>query len=86
MTGVDSLSDLLSLLLTRYGRHLKSTWEMSPQQQQVVNPVANSAQVFAPVAAESQFQQPYYVREPEPTPEPPIDPEIARIASLIDDF
>lgn len=61
LTGVDSLSDLLSLLLTKYGHHLKNTWEMVPQQ--VVNPEVSSvnqipAQGFIPVPAEPQNQQP----------------------------
>jgi len=36
ITGLDSLSDLLSWLLTKFGWDLKSTWEMSPQQQVVI--------------------------------------------------
>jgi hypothetical protein len=73
LTGVDSLSDLLSLLLTKYGHHLKNTWEMVPQQQ-VVNPEVCSVnqiptQGFIPVAAEPQNQQPYSVQEIELTSE-----------------
>jgi hypothetical protein len=80
LTGVDSLSDLLSLLLTKYGRHLRDTWEIPIVQQQSITPV----QVSAPVAAE-----PQYVEEPQPEPEPEPeepDPVIERLSGLIDTF
>ncbi len=78
-TGVDSLSDLLSLLLTRYGRHLRDTWEIPTVPQQVLS----SAQVFAPVAEKPQIQEPQYVQQVEPV-EP--DPVIERLSGLIDTF
>jgi hypothetical protein len=84
ITGVDSLSDLLSLLLTKYGRHLRASWELPPQQQQAVNPIANPVQVFAPNAEEPRIQEPQYVQEIEIEPEP--DPMIERIAKLVDVF
>lgn len=100
VTGVSSLSDVVALLLTKYAQHLKNSWVESgmqilpfksntptvPQQQQV--------QLPEPVY-EPQMQQPYYVQslehptkiqELEPSPEPEIDPVIARIAGLVDVF
>lgn len=61
VTGVSSLSDVVALLLTKYGHHLKNTWEIAPQQ--VVNPEVSSvnqipAQGFIPVPAEPQNQHP----------------------------
>ncbi len=92
-TGVDSLSDLLSLLLTRYGRHLRDTWEIPTVPQQVLSSVAspNPAQVFAPVAEKPQIQEPQYVQQVEPSPEPYVqfldpDPVIERLSGLIDTF
>ena len=29
--GLENLSQLFTILLTRYGRHLKATWEYNPQ-------------------------------------------------------
>lgn len=31
LTCLNSYSDLASLMFSRYGRHLKATWEVSPQ-------------------------------------------------------
>lgn len=30
ITGVDSYSNLLNLLITKYGQHLKQTWQLLP--------------------------------------------------------
>ncbi len=84
ITGVDSLSDLLSLLLTKYGRHLKASWELLPQQQQVVIPAQATHSIpeliDQPPALQTQPEEQQLVFQEEP------DPTIVRIASLIDDF
>ncbi len=84
VTGVDSLSDLLSLLLTKYGRHLKASWELPPQQQQAVIPPQNTHLI-----PELTNQPPAVLIPPEKQQlvfQEEIDPAIARIAGLIDDF
>jgi hypothetical protein len=89
VTGVSSLSDVVAMLLTKYAQHLKSSWIESGMQ--ILSPKINTT-VLQPVQLpqpvyEPQIQEPQYVQElqPEPEPEEP-DPVIERLSPLIDTF
>jgi hypothetical protein len=72
VTGVSSLSDVIALLLTRYGRHLKQSWE-----------IADSSQSTAP--NQPSMPEPLLTDYPDPQCEP-LDPVIQRIALYVDSF
>lgn len=75
LTGVASFSNLLSIFITRYGQHLKSTWEITGiiQQSAPVSPQVPRHEL--PPSYESAFEVPQSE-----------DPVIMRIARLIEDF
>lgn len=74
ITGVDSYSNLLSLLITKYGEHLKQTWRLLP--------TTTATPVIHPKASPTskEVNSGYICELPE------IDPVIARISGLIEDF
>lgn len=82
LTGVNSLTNLFALLLTRYGHHLKYSWvigvtSISPATEQQASIQPPSMQAF-------NYQLPS-----EPQPEaltPTVDPIIARLSAYIEDF
>lgn len=94
VTGVSSLSDVVALLLTKYAQHLKTSWVESGMQ--ILSLKSNTPTVpqqvqFPEPVYEPQMQQPNYIQQIEyPTKiqelEPEPDPEIARLAQLIETF
>lgn len=76
VTGIDSLSNLFVIFLTRYGHHLKTSWNISQITiEQSIQPVA----VVQPPPTAKIYNFP----EPEVQE---VDPFISRIAGLVDKF
>ncbi len=74
--GVGSIAEVFAVLLTRYGNHLKTSWEVRVLQ-------------VAPPPATSPLPEPRLtVVQPlvQPLTEPEQDPAIARIAALVENF
>ena len=88
VTGIDSLSNLFVVMLTRYGHHLKASWSISqPSAGQLSCPEPITYSTTQPSATPGQLYN--HLNEPitEPEPEPePIDPIIAHIAKHVDRF
>lgn len=79
VTGIDSLSSLFVILLTRYGHHLKASWNIS---QITVEP--NIQPIAAPTPPVTTAK--IYNFPEAQTQEIEVDPLIARIAGLVDLF
>lgn len=78
VTGIDSLSSLFVILLTRYGSHLKASWNISQiTVEPSIQPIATAP--IPPVTAK-------IYNFPEPQTPVEVDPFIARIAGLVDLF
>lgn len=76
MTGVDSYSNLLNLLVTKYGQHLKQTWRLLPTTATgATHQIENNNQEGEPNQAQD-YQQSVQ----------PIDPVIERLSTFIEDF
>lgn len=77
LLGVSSVSEVFSLLLTRYGQHLKQTWQFlhSVDYSPPPPPITQDSQ------SAIQHQEP-----PPPPPEIEEDPVIQRLAGLLDGF
>ncbi len=85
VTGIDSLSNLFVVFLTRYGSHLKASWNISQPgigQHFQPPPLTYSATEVSVVHSQNHNQS----DKPIPDPEPEVDPVIARIAGLVDIF
>jgi hypothetical protein len=58
ITGIENLSALFTTLLTRYGQHLKATWELRDNERscgchnQPLTPVSPSENTFKPLSEE----------------------------------
>lgn len=79
ITGVTNLSNLFSLLLTRYGSHLKNSWVISSALPSMVNVSqrTSASREFSPsVESSSTWEFPIEAE----------DPIIRRIAQLVEDF
>ncbi len=86
VTGIDSLSNLFVIFLTRYGSHLRMSWNvLQPGMGQtfVSAPVAHSVTPISVVESQIHHQSEQITPDPEPEE---IDPVIARIAGLVDRF
>ncbi len=81
VTGIDSLSNLFVILLTRYGSHLKTSWNIS----QTVTETITQPNITAPTPPVTTAKI-YSFPEPETYEVEAIDPVIARIAGLVDRF
>jgi hypothetical protein len=73
VTGIDSLSNLFSILVTRYGSHLKNTWSLSGES--TAKPEFYHQSVTVNQSPQQQLK-PLGIE----------DPDIVRIASLIENF
>jgi hypothetical protein len=83
VTGIDSLSNLFVIFLTRYGSHLRMSWNVTySASSQGFNAVPTMGNSVTPGQLYNHLNQP--IAEPEPEPE--IDPVIARIAKYADRF
>lgn|GEM_PF-862056 len=78
LTGVNSLSNLFALLLTRYGYHLKSTWVITASIQQSIPMQPASVRPSMP-------ELPHCCETPQELSQTE-DPVILRIAGLIENF
>jgi hypothetical protein len=83
VTGIDSLSNLFVVFLTRYGHHLKASWNIS---QAGLGQHFPPAPLTYPAAGVSVIQNHIENQEDVFIPEPEVDPIIARIAGLVDMF
>jgi hypothetical protein len=86
ITGIDSLSNLFVILLTRYGSHLRASWDVLQSggtQVSYTAPVTHLATQSSVVQSQNHHQGNMVVPEPEPET---IDPMILRIAGLVDIF
>ena len=84
VTGIDSLSNLFVIFLTRYGSHLRASWNVVyPSSSQGFNAVPTMVNPVIPGQLYNHLNEP--ITEPEPEPEP-IDPIIAHIAKHVDRF
>jgi hypothetical protein len=85
VTGIDSLSNLFVVFLTRYGPHLKASWNIS---QLGLGQHFPPAPLTYPAAGVPVIQSLINDQQDEflPEPEPEVDPVIARIAGLVDMF
>ena len=84
VTGIDSLSNLFVIFLTRYGSHLRASWNVVyPAASQGFNAVPTMGNSVIPGQLYNHLNEP--ITEPEPEPEP-IDPVIAHIAKHVDRF
>ncbi len=86
VTGIDSLSNLFIVFLTRYGHHLQTSWNISQPgvgQTFVPTPVAHSVIPVSVVQSQIPYQPEQVI--PEPKLEP-IDPVIAHIAQHLERF
>jgi hypothetical protein len=94
ITGIDSLSNLFVILLTKYGSHLRASWDvLQPSVSASLSPVPTPhLSVQHPVTQSQNCDQAIMViPEPEPEPEPELEPEppdpvIERLSPLIDSF
>jgi hypothetical protein len=85
ITGIDSLSNLFVVFLTRYGSHLKASWNISQPgigQHFQPPPLTHSATPISVVQSQNHNQS----DRPSPDPEPEVDPVIERIARFVDRF
>lgn len=85
VTGIDSLSNLFVVFLTRYGHHLKASWNISQAglgQHFPPAPLTYPAAGVSVIQSLISDQQEDFLPEPEPEP----DPIITRLAELIDRF
>ncbi|MEM7716234.1 MAG: hypothetical protein AAF349_22120 [Cyanobacteria bacterium P01_A01_bin.68] len=71
MTGSSNLASLFGLMLTRYGGHLRQTWQVT-----VIEPPKRLEQFNIP-AVELPEQPKHYYED---------DPVITRIAGLVENF
>jgi hypothetical protein len=71
LLGVSSIGEVFAVLLTRYGSHLKTSWELKPMQPASPTPPPLSEPRLTLV---------------QPLTEPEQDPIIARMATLIENF
>lgn len=95
VTGIDSLSNLFVVFLTRYGSHLKESWSIT-QSLAVAHfpqpPATYQAPEYSVVPSQINYQKPDMVQQVdlaqsiEPIQEPEIDPVIARLTPLLDRF
>ncbi|MGB3761278.1 MAG: hypothetical protein WBA07_33705 [Rivularia sp. (in: cyanobacteria)] len=76
ITGSDSYSNLLNLLITRYGQHLKQTWMLLP-----ATPTQVVHQIEASTSEEESTKFYHQQQSTEPS-----DPVIARLAGLLETF
>lgn len=84
--GIDSLSNLFVILLTRYGSHLRASWDvLQPGVAEHFTPVPIAHPVTSISVIESQKCTQLDQAIPEPEPEI-IDPVIERIALYVDIF
>ncbi len=70
LTGVNSLSNLFAILITRYGYHLQSTWILSGVQPAPMQTSVEPQERQLPPTAYEQID----------------DPVIRRLSALIEDF
>jgi hypothetical protein len=85
VTGIDSLSNLFVVFLTRYGSHLKASWNISQPimgQHFQPPPLTYSTTEVSVVQSQNHNQSDKAI----PDPEPEIDPVIERIARFVDRF
>lgn len=82
VTGIDSLSNLFVILLTRYGSHLKTSWNISQTVTETITQPIVTASMPPPTPVTAKI---YTFPEPE-IQEIEVDPVIARIAGLVDRF
>lgn len=75
ITGSDSYSNLLNLLITKYGQHLKQTWMLLP---------ATPTQVVHQIEANTLEKEATHFLPEQPTETP--DPVITRLAGLLETF
>ncbi|OKH47308.1 hypothetical protein NIES2101_24015 [Calothrix sp. HK-06] len=81
VTGIDSLSNLFVILLTRYGSHLKASWNISQTITETITQPSITTATTPPITTAKIYNFP----EPQ-TQETEVDPLIARIAGLVDLF
>jgi|UPI0002FA0E0F hypothetical protein len=89
VTGIDSLSNLFVVFLTRYGHHLKASWNISQPglgQYLPTAPTTSPAAEVSVIQSQIQNQQKEIISEPLSELEPEIDPVIERIAMFVDRF
>lgn len=79
LLGVSSISEVFGLLLTRYGQHLKQTW------QYLYSPIDHPPPPITQ-QPEPAIQPVTQHQEPAPHPEIEEDPVIQRLAGLLDSF
>jgi hypothetical protein len=85
VTGIDSLSNLFVIFLTRYGSHLKASWNVSyPASSQGFNAVPIAYSTTGNLVTQGQLYN--HLNEPISEAEPEPDPVITRLAGLIDRF
>ena len=76
ITGSDSYSNLLNLLITKYGQHLKQTWMLLP---------TTSTQAVHQIEANSRVEESrQFYHQQQPTEN--VDPLITRLAGLVETF
>jgi hypothetical protein len=76
ITGSDSYSNLLNLLITKYGHHLKQTWMLLP-----TTPTQATHQIEASTS-EKESTRFYHQQQPDDS----SDPVITRLAGLLETF
>ena len=94
VTGIDSLSNLFVVFLTRYGSHLKASWNITQSltgQHFPSAPVTYQAPEYLVTQSQINYHQDHvqqidHVQQVRPTSEPEIDPVIAHIAKHLDRF
>jgi hypothetical protein len=88
ITGIDSLSNLFVVFLTRYGSHLRASWNISQPcvgEHFAAAPIAHSATPISVIKSQIYDQTGQITPDPKPEPEEP-DPVIERLSGLIDTF
>jgi hypothetical protein len=86
ITGIDSLSNLFVILLTRYKSHLRASWDvLQPGVGEALSatPALNLPVQHSVTQSQNNHQPIMVIPEPEPET---IDPVIAHIAQHIDRF
>ncbi|MEM9926757.1 MAG: hypothetical protein AAF915_23920 [Cyanobacteria bacterium P01_D01_bin.50] len=79
ITGVSNFASLFGLMLTRYGPHLKISWQVSAPEMQI--PATSTDAIIAHTSSSSLLSSKKAQIPPEHE-----DPMITRLARLIDDF
>jgi hypothetical protein len=88
ITGIDSLSNLFVVFLTRYGSHLRASWDISQPgvgEHFAAAPIAHSATPISVIESQN-CAQPEPIPETKPDTESEVDPVIERIAKYVDRF